>query len=343
MGKKISVIIPCYNSSKYLDRCVHSLLNQTIGLNNIELIFVNDASTDDTWEKLQKYERLYSDTIMLINLPQNSRQGTARNIGMHYSTGDYLGFCDSDDYVEPIMYETLYNRIKETNANYVVCQRYEEENEVLQIVGPKTDEVLYLQEEIYRNTICQQRGAYALLQCLYDKAFLQKIDIKFPENLTYEDNYFISILNYYADIVGLVATPLYHYTINPASTIHSVNAVHHLDRLTVEVMKLEELKNRGIFLKYLEDIEVQFIKLYFVNTINLLLTRFDTMPDGIILEMQRKVKHYFPNWHYNFILNHYSSAEVKIISLLIEYPFVVGSKEEVFTALRYIGAKYTGV
>ena len=340
MKKEISVIIPCYNAASYIDKCIQSLLNQTLGLDKMEFIFVNDASKDNTWEILQSYEKLYSDSIVLINLPVNSKQGTARNIGMQHARGKYLGFCDSDDYVEPDMYESLYEKMISTDADYVVCQRYIEKNgEISQIDGPDKDGILELELEEYKNTICSMSVNASIMQCLYKREFIEMAKVCFPEKLAYEDNYFVGILNYYAKKIGLVEKPLYHYIIHPTSTIHSSNASHHLDRLKIEMMKLEELKRRGLFEKYKEDIEARFVLLYFANTINILMTRFDEIPEGIIKEIQKTVKEYFPDWQENLLLKHYTSLEQKILCLLIDFPFEKGNREEVSKALRFIGGK----
>ena len=97
MQPLISVIIPCYNVSKYLDRCMDSLLKQTIGYNKLELIFINDASTDNTLDMLLGYEEKYPDTVLVINLEENKKQGFARNLALEYATGKYIGYVDSDD------------------------------------------------------------------------------------------------------------------------------------------------------------------------------------------------------------------------------------------------------
>ena len=90
--KKVSVIIPCYNAVKWLPKCFVSLAEQTIGIDNLELIFVNDASTDEgaTWAMLSELERAYPESIMIIDLPQNRRQGGARNEALKYASGEYV-------------------------------------------------------------------------------------------------------------------------------------------------------------------------------------------------------------------------------------------------------------
>ena len=99
--KKVSVIIPCFNATKYLPKCFMSLVQQTIGIDQIELIFVDDASTDEdaTWNMLQEFERAYPESIMILKLEENMRQGGARNVALQYATGEYIAFVDADDFV----------------------------------------------------------------------------------------------------------------------------------------------------------------------------------------------------------------------------------------------------
>ena len=99
--KKISVIIPCFNATKYLPKCFMSLVQQTIGIDQIELIFVDDASTDEdaTWNMLQEFERAYPESIKILKLEENMRQGGARNVALQYATGEYIAFVDADDFV----------------------------------------------------------------------------------------------------------------------------------------------------------------------------------------------------------------------------------------------------
>ncbi len=118
----ISIIVPCYNVEKYIDRCVDSLVTQTVGLDEMEIILVNDASTDDTLSHLQKWEKLYPNNIMVITYETNLRQGGARNVGLSYARGEFIGFVDSDDWVEPQMYEFLLKGIEESGCDISRCK-----------------------------------------------------------------------------------------------------------------------------------------------------------------------------------------------------------------------------
>ena len=102
---KVSVIVPVYNSSKYLNTCLNSLLSQT--LDNIEIIIINDNSLDNSLDILKSYKDLYPN-LNIYNLSHNIGQGNVRNLGIKLSHGEYIGFVDSDDYIHPDMYKTMY-------------------------------------------------------------------------------------------------------------------------------------------------------------------------------------------------------------------------------------------
>ena len=329
--KEISVVIPCYNVEQYIDQCVESLVNQTFGIERMELIFVNDASTDSTLDKLAVWEQKYPDSIIVITLLENSKRGTARNIGMEYASGYYLGFIDSDDYVEYDMYERMYRFHKAHEVDCVVCGRYNERvvdgNLVRSITGPKQDGIMDLQNQKYRSHAIGLAAKSGVVQRLYKREWLLGLGVTFPENLMYEDNYFNGIVNYYFNRVGLISAPLYHYRYNESSTCHLRNTMHHLDRLKVELMKLEELMKRNLYDTYFQNIEFDFVYLYFVNTLAIMISRLDEIPEGIVHEMQRTVRTLFPNWRENELLK--GEEDIMSACQMIDYPFEVGNKSEV--------------
>ena len=114
---KVSVIVPVYNVEEYLERCLDSLVNQT--LKDIEIIIVNDGSTDGSKEIIQKYLNKYKNIVYLEK--ENGGLSSARNYGIPYAKGEYIGFVDSDDYVEITMYENMYNKAIEEKSDMVEC------------------------------------------------------------------------------------------------------------------------------------------------------------------------------------------------------------------------------
>lgn len=122
---KVSVIIAIYNTEKYLERCIRSLLEQT--LDDIEYIFINDASTDNSLSILNMIVSEYpnrQDSIKIINLPHNKGLAKVRTLGMKNATSDYVIHCDSDDWVERNLYELMYNKAIETHADIVMSDYY---------------------------------------------------------------------------------------------------------------------------------------------------------------------------------------------------------------------------
>lgn len=114
---KISLIVPCYNIRKYLPRCIESILAQTY--KNLEIILISDGSTDGTDEVIREYAKKDSRIIPIFK--QNSGVSDTRNRGLDIATGDYIGFVDGDDYIEPEMYETLLKNAIENNADISHC------------------------------------------------------------------------------------------------------------------------------------------------------------------------------------------------------------------------------
>lgn len=115
---KLSIIVPCYGVEKYLDRCINSLIKQT--LKDIEIILVDDKSPDNVPQIIDKYASI-DNRIKTIHKKQNEGLGYARNTGMNIATGDYLAFVDGDDFVDINMYETLYNDAINECADIVFC------------------------------------------------------------------------------------------------------------------------------------------------------------------------------------------------------------------------------
>ncbi len=333
MSKLLSVIVPCYNAEKYIRKCIDSLLSQTMELDKLELIFVNDASTDSTLNILLEYEKEYGDSILIINQPENRKQGAARNVGMDYASGKYIAFCDADDYVEPDMYKTLCDCIVEADVNMAVCGKYNDYEDGRVVPMPlNEDTTLDISNALYPSlAIYAVAPSLGCFQRIYKKDWLTKIQVRFPEDIKYEDNYFCAFLPYYLDKLAVISQPLYHYRLHSASTIHEINAPHHFDRLIIETMKIEGFKERGLFESHRDEIEFHFLELFFVNTIFILKTRFTEIPEGILGIMQETVKDLFPDWKKNPLLHKIASPEFKRTCDLIDYKFKKGDLEELLS------------
>ena len=115
---KLSVIIAVYNTEKYVEKCLDSLLSQTYS--NIELVVVNDCSTDGSLKILKKYDKKY-DNIILIDNKQNKGLSYSRNVGLENASGEYIGYIDSDDYIDPNYYEKLMKAIVKEKSDVAIA------------------------------------------------------------------------------------------------------------------------------------------------------------------------------------------------------------------------------
>ncbi len=263
--KKISVIIPCYNVARWVDRCLTSIVRQTVGMDELEIICIDDDSTDDTWDHLQKWEKRYPEDVLLIRQEVNRRQGAARNIGLQYASGEWIAFVDADDWVEPDYFERLYMSAKRYDCDVVVCDQVKDYSEFL-VYFKEIDRIVG-EERYILTDIKEQRKDMLFHKLLGDgpcakiirKERILSDHIFFPEDMVYEDTFWSPMLHIYARGVCLVKERLYHWFINPESTSHFKDQNSCVDWLTVYLMKWTEYETRGFFQEYKEVLEIDFL------------------------------------------------------------------------------------
>jgi glycosyltransferase involved in cell wall biosynthesis len=322
MKKLISIIIPCYNVEKYIERCIESLVNQTMNIDEMEFIFVNDASTDRTLDILLSYEKKYSNSVIVINSQENLRQGGARNIGLSYASGEYIGFVDSDDWVEYDMFEKLYDKAVKYNCDIVRCQSVRDDGSGSLLFNKKRDRkdtLIKIENEEERSEfIAANLISVSVWDKLYKREIIFKNQILFPEQLAYEDLFWGSIFYLYIDTAYILEENLYHYFINNESTVLQKNKEYHLDMLTVNYLKWEEYKKRGAVEKYKQAIEFDFINSYYLTGIKMLFLRFDQVPYDKFLEMQNTILKLIPDYEQNIYLEKYVTPFYQILIELID-------------------------
>jgi glycosyltransferase involved in cell wall biosynthesis len=220
----LSIIVPVYKVEKYLERCVESLRDQT--LRDIEIILVNDGSPDRCPELCEDLAR--QDSRIRVVHKKNGGLSSARNAGLRVAMGDYVGFVDSDDTVDPTMFEKLYRVIVREKVDFVMSDyvRVPEQGapylKTLDIrpgLYSKDD----LRREIFPQLIMGENVDYGPLlsvwHCLYRTEFLRSNEFYFDEEVRWsEDNIFSAIVGYHADsFFYLKGEGLYHYHQNPGT------------------------------------------------------------------------------------------------------------------------------
>lgn len=222
MRYKVSIIIPVYNAQKYLGKLIECLSSQT--LKEIEYIFVNDCSTDNSLNMICDFEKRNKDRVIIINLNENQGPGGSRNIGLNYARGEYIAFADSDDYMQSDMYEELYNKAKEGNYDLVECGYYNER---------KNKNMMLWDKSMDGNVTFDNRVKMILL-CGFLWSKLFKRDIIFNSNIDFitkiqlEDVDFLSRIYLRVNKVGVLEKYLYHYRNDIDSVTNKGNKLGHI-------------------------------------------------------------------------------------------------------------------
>ena len=213
---KVSIIVPVYNASKYLRECLDSLINQT--LKEIEIICINDGSTDNSWEILQEYADK-DDRIVLIN-QENQSQAAAQNKGLEIFKGETVAFCDSDDTRELNAYEIMYKNLKKYNVDQVACniRIYDYTGKDLhvteQIRYPAFEKVFYTKKEI------RLHHSEYIWRRLFDAKFFREHKIRCRTANSYYDISFSKEISIYADSFLFINDVLCNYRVISGSQSH---------------------------------------------------------------------------------------------------------------------------
>jgi glycosyltransferase involved in cell wall biosynthesis len=224
---KVSIIIPVYNLEDYLDRCLQSVLNQT--LREIEVICINDASTDNSLNILNTYKE--SDERVVVLSIEKSGQGVGRNIGIQHATGEYVGFVDGDDSVDTEMFEQLCNAATEHNSEISFCHAacYDSKGKTVKYpyfdnekssFRSKQKVMRFSGKEILPHL---SRMVVVPWNKIYRRTFLLENNVQFGEGTVHEDIpfYYRAMLN--AGSVTVVRKSLYNYSANrPGSATNAV-------------------------------------------------------------------------------------------------------------------------
>lgn len=226
--KKISIIVPVYNAEGYLRRTVDALVSQTYG--NIEIILVDDGSTDGSYAICEELERA-NDRITSYTIPNGGPAG-ARNFGMKQATGEYVGFCDSDDIPAPEMYATLARYLERESADISLCDIYSERDGGA-FGFPWEDGKTFDREAVASelmgsmigNTSDNDRGVPvwgSSVRCLFKREILENNGIIFPEDIHFAED-LVFVLRYlsFAQRAVVCDKPLYFYTNNGSSIMNS--------------------------------------------------------------------------------------------------------------------------
>lgn len=218
--EKISIIVPVYNGENTIEKCLESIVSQTVAI--YEIIVVNDGSTDNTGAVVSAFSTSHPE-VNLISTP-NCGVSSARNTGLETAAGDYIGFVDGDDFIDNDMYETMLESIKSTGTDCCICGHYTEKDNVTtpvtfgsdKVVSGKDILVSLFESDAVGGSACTRLFKKSILEnCLFDTDISMCEDKLFQLKLFSDAGVTISIIN----------KPLYHYVSNSSSATSSYNFI----------------------------------------------------------------------------------------------------------------------
>lgn len=287
---KVSIIVPVYNVEKYIEKCLDTLVNQT--LQEIEIIIVNDGSTDGTKQKIEKFLLAYPEKIKYLE-KTNGGLSDARNYGIPSASGKYVGFVDSDDYVELDMFEKMYQKAEEENSDMVECDfiwEYPNKQKIDtgRIYNNKKEAFIYARVVAWNKLIKRET--------------LEKSNIKFPKGLRYEDTEFFYKLLPNLNKISFVKIPMVHYIQRSNSIANTQNErVKEIFEIWDNIF--EFYKENKLFEEYRAEIEYTYTRFLLCSS---LLRIVKVKDKKIRKELEQKtwseLNKNFPRWKENQIL-----------------------------------------
>lgn len=284
----LSIIVPVYNTEKYLAQCLDSLIIQDV--ESFEILCVNDGSTDTSLSILKNYQIKYPNLIKIID-QVNGGLGDARNAGLNQAIGTYIGFVDSDDWVDKDMYKTMIQVANEQDV--IECDiRWVYPNKV------RDDVCMYANDS--KNRLLNLR----VMVCnkLFKRELIEQYHIRFPVGIRYEDIPFSYQFYLIAHSFGYVPKPYYHYRQRDDSlSNHQNEQVRDIFASLSEVITRAHSMN--LYEKYSQEIEYLFIRITLGSSFKRILDiPSRKVRNTILKENWYFLSHNFPNWKRNVYL-----------------------------------------
>lgn len=304
---KVSVIVPVYNTKKYLKRCLDSLVNQT--LQELEIILVNDGSTDGSIEILREYEERFPGRVRVLE-KENGGQATARNLGIKESHGQYVGFVDSDDYVELEMFETMV-RVAQANAcDMVECHYHHIEERDGKELATRGNIRQYIdRKDMFINPMT------APWNKLIRREILMQNGLQFPEGLIYEDTAFCIKLIPHIKKHLYVDKKFVYYILRSTSTMNANKSRRVADIFAVLDDILKYFKENHFYESYKKELEYFCVKILLCSSLSRIGRVHDKMLEEELLDKTFKyINDNFSNYKDNSYFQGKIGMYIKLVN-----------------------------
>lgn len=311
---KVSVIVPIYNVEKYLEKCINSLLSQT--LEDIQIILVNDGSKDNSGNIAREYEKNNKNRIIYVE-KENGGLSDARNHGLKYATGDFIAFLDSDDYIEKNAYEEMYNKAIEENADYVECD----------FIWEFPNKIRVDKQHPYKNK--KEMLSFVRVVAwnkLIKRQLITDNNLEFPKGLRYEDVEFTYKLIPFINKFAYVDKPFIHY-VQREGSIANVQNERTAEIFTVLDNVIEFYKKNNIYEEYRDELEYNYARYLLCSSLKRMCKIKDkTIREKLLTESWERLNLNFPNWKENVILKTVNIGKNKYMRTVNKSTYKIYSK-----------------
>lgn len=296
--KPLSLIIPCHNSAAFLSTCLDSVRRQTLGVENMQVILVDDASDDQgkTLHMLEEFRDEFPDSVTLLPLEKNLRQGGARNRALQHVNTEYIQFLDSDDWLDDNACLDLLKLIDGEHADLLLFGHELEEDD-FRIDLPDTDSrKIFLSSRAWNANHSSK---------IYRSDLILDHGIHFAEGRFFEEPLFVYPTFFYANSIVFARRCFYHLGERPDHTMSSAAHTNLMDHPAVQLELLSFLKAKGFLSLYHDEIEDYFLWTYFMETVLNAGVVKDSLSLGTFHELQETCRSEFPQHAGNpYLLEH---------------------------------------
>ena len=315
--KPISLIIPCYQATDFLSECWESVKEQSIGLEKIQCIFVDDASPDDTYDRLIAIKNEAPDSVEIIRHEKNLRQGGARNTGLAHANGKYIQFLDQDDRLQPTACEELFLLAEEYQTDLIQFDYYYPDGKDQQNLFCKEDGFYTIEAVSDRKALLMSGLFYCTHHNLfYRSELLRQVGSRFPEQRVYEEPLFVYPLYFYAKQLMILSKGLYLGRAHKDSSTNTLLPSRLMDHPIVQFQLHDFLSEKGLPSTYETEICFYILWSAFGETI----VNASRSPANFSIQdylwLQNECRKRFPNWESNPYLDMYPEEIRHILSYI---------------------------
>lgn len=307
--KSVSVIVPFYNVENYIEKCLQTLVGQT--LDDIEIILVNDGSKDRSKIVVDKFLKQHPEKIVYLE-KENGGLSDARNYAIPYAKGEYIAFLDSDDYVEKTMYKDMYELAKKEDSDMVECNFYweypDKKKEDVGIVYNGKKEMLEKIRVVAWNKLIR-------------KEVLEKSKVLFPKGLRYEDVEFTYKLIPYLDKISFLKKPCVHYIQREGSISNNQNERNE-EIFDILANVIDFYKANNLYDEYKDELEYVYIRYAFCSSLLRIVKIKDEFVQRKLLDLTwEKVNTTFPEWKKNPVLKKKKDLKSIYLKTITKFTF----------------------